>query len=442
MSRKKKRYRSSSKKNTGCLGCLTFLFLLMLIIGGFGSCIEGSDSDKHLKERSVNTETARPSDTERQFPAETVPIQEEPAAAIKEEGTEDTDKKETDSSETGIAANDLLPEDHALDVRFIDVGQGDASLITCDGHSMLIDGGRSRVSDKIYTILKNEGIDHLDYIVATHPEADHVGGLAGALNYATVGIAFSPVEKAENEAFNDFKKYLNKQGAFITVPEVGSEYRLGAASFKILGPVRAGDSTNNDSIVIKLTCGDNSFLFTGDAEEQEEQDILTSGENLNCAVLKVAHHGSHTSTGKNWLQAVSPEYAVISCGYKNDYGHPHEEVVKLLKDHDIKLLRTDLQGDILFHEEGGGSLTVTVSRNTSEDVYASGNISEPETEAKPASSTAPKETDYIVNTNTGKFHYPDCKSVKRMKEKNKMYFTGERQELINRGYSPCGNCHP
>ena len=438
------------------------LFLMLIIILGLGSCGIVSKAEKEETENTgissaqLLTETSTENETkEPETEPETEP------------GTDSTVIEETADSEN-------VSEDYELMVRFIDVGQGDASLITCNGHSMLIDGGRSSSSDKIYTILKDAGIKYLDYIVATHPEADHIGGLAGALNYATVGTAFSPVTEAEGEAFQNFKKYLDKQDAGITVPEAGQQYELGAAVFTILGPLTISDSNNNNSIVIKLTCGDTSFLFTGDAEEKEEQDILLSGADLSSAVLKVGHHGSSTSTGNAWLNAVSSHYAVISCGKENEYGHPTEEVLNRLKERNVTVLRTDLQGDVIFRKENGERLWCMVEKNVDADVFAAGSVKVPETDAQVVTSevlpvapiiadgsassgtvnrnntitneenasTAPADTDYVVNTNTGKFHYPDCKSVKRMKEKNKTYFTGDRQELINKGYTPCGNCHP
>ena len=437
------------------------LFLMLIIILGLGSCGIVSKAEKEETENTGISSAQLLTETSTE--KETKEPETEPET---EPGTDSTVIEETADSEN-------VSEDYELMVRFIDVGQGDASLITCNGHSMLIDGGRSSSSDKIYTILKDAGIKYLDYIVATHPEADHIGGLAGALNYATVGTAFSPVTEAEGEAFQNFKKYLDKQDVGITVPEAGQQYELGAAVFTILGPISLSESNNNNSIVIKLTCGDTSFLFTGDAEEKEEQDILSSGADLGSTVLKVGHHGSSTSTSNAWLNAVSPSYAVISCGKDNEYGHPAEDVLSRFKERDVTVLRTDLQGDIIFREENGEQLWCTVEKNTDADVYVAGTVKTSETDAKVVTSdelpvapiiaegssssgtvnrgnaftedntsVAPTGTDYVVNTNTGKFHYPDCKSVKRMKEKNKMFFTGDRQELINKGYSPCGNCHP
>src|SRR5690554_877203 len=260
--------------------------------------------------------------------------------------------------------------DSKFEVHFIDVGQGDASLVLCDGESMLIDGGTSKSSSLIYTYLKNHGIDHLNYIVSTHPHEDHVGGLAGALNYATVGKAFSPVTTYDSRAFNSFVKYLNEQNVSITVPKPGNEFKLGSAAVKILGPVSTDSNANNNSIVLKITYGDTSFLFTGDAEREEEQDILAKGYDLNSTVLKVGHHGADTSTTYPFLREIMPGYAVISVGSSNSYGHPTENTLSRLRDADAKVLRTDMQGDIIFTSDGQ-NVTYTVQRNADADTLGS-----------------------------------------------------------------------
>ncbi len=335
-----------------------------------------------------------------------------------------------------------------FEVHFIDVGQGDAALILCDGQAMLVDGGAKNQSDKLYTYLKDRGIDRLDYIVATHADADHVGGLSGALHYATAKKALAPVKEVEEEAFSDFVRTLDGQNVSVTVPKVGDTYSLGEKGLiTVLGPVREAEEDNNNSLVLKVEHGSNSFLFTGDAEEAEEQDIMDGGKDLSATVLKVGHHGSAYSTSDLWLSSINPQYAVISCGKDNEYGHPTEETLKRLDEHGVIILRTDLQGDIIFKEETG-LLNYQVEKNPDADTLVPGskpeNIQEGE---EPQTRTIPGEdekggTKYILNVNTGKFHEPDCKSLNQMKEKNKKEFTGDRQELIDSGYEPCQNCNP
>ncbi|NLV47772.1 MAG: MBL fold metallo-hydrolase [Clostridiaceae bacterium] len=350
-----------------------------------------------------------------------------------------------------IQADIITPD--ILKVHFIDVGQADASLVLCDGESMLIDGGNAEDSDLIYSYLKKQGVDHLNYIVNTHPHEDHVGGLAGALNYATVEYAFAPTTSYDSKAFNSFVKYLNKQNRGIIVPEVGDSFSLGSASVQVLGPVRTSDDPNNNSIVLKVIHDEISFLFAGDAEREEEQDILDKGFKLDSTVLKVGHHGSESSTTYPFLREIMPTFAVISVGNNNSYGHPTDNTLSRLRDADAKVMRTDMQGDIIFVSDGK-SVTYTVERNANANTLVAGfNLTTP-TESKTketikettkvttSTTNSPSGTKYILNTNTKKFHYPDCKSVKQMSEKNKLETTQSKSEIIAQGYSPCGNCNP
>jgi competence protein ComEC len=211
----------------------------------------------------------------------------------------------------GVAVADIQS---GLTVYFIDVGQADSALVLCDQKSMLIDGGNAADSDLIYTFLKKHEIKHLNYIVGTHAHEDHIGGLAGALNYASVDIAYCPVTSYNSRAFENFVKYLAHQNVKITIPSVGDTFNLGSATVKILAPQKKYDKTNNTSIVLKITYGQTSFLFTGDAERESERDILEADYDLFSTVLKVGHHGSATSTTYPFLREIMPQYAVISVG--------------------------------------------------------------------------------------------------------------------------------
>lgn len=242
-----------------------------------------------------------------------------------------------------LAVN-AVEEGSSFEVHFIDVGQADAALVLCDDSAMLIDGGNAADSNLIYSYLKKLKVKELDYIVCTHAHEDHVGGLAGALNYATVDTALCPVTSYDSKAFKNFVKYLDKQDVEITVPEAGDTYELGSAEFEILGPIEIDeDDPNNTSIVLRIVYGETSFLFTGDAGRDEESDILDEDYELESTVLKVGHHGSDTSTSYKFLNEVLPKYAVISVGEGNSYGHPTEDTLSRLRDADVKVLRTDMQ---------------------------------------------------------------------------------------------------
>lgn len=315
-----------------------------------------------------------------------------------------------------------------LTVTFLDVGQGDAAVLQCGGQAMMIDGGKAKASSYIYSWLKKNQISHLDVMVATHTDADHIGGLSGALNYAKVGTAYCPLTSGTTKTFQSFVKYLKKQGKSITVPKAGDEFSLGGAQVRILGPTDPQAEGNNSSIVLKVTFGDTSFLFTGDAERDEEQELLESGYDLESTVLKVGHHGSDTSTSYLFLRTVNPQYAVISVGADNTYGHPTETVLSRLRDADVKTYRTDLQGTITAVSDGK-KVTFQTERNA-------------ESNTLDQTSDSSAEKTYVLNTNTHKFHDPDCSSVSQMKEKNKRIVTESRDQIIAEGYDPCGRCHP
>lgn len=342
-----------------------------------------------------------------------------------------------------------VPEGSTFNIHFIDVGQADAALVECDGEYMLIDGGNKADSQKIYSVLKSAGADHLKLVVGTHGHEDHIGGLASAYAYATVDTTLCSVTEFDSNAFEDFAEYAEKNGGGITVPTVGDIYALGSANIEILG-VNSTEEANNTSIVLRIDYGATSFLFTGDAEWDAEQAILASVCKLDSTVLKVGHHGSSSSTGYQFLRQIAPKYAVISVGEGNEYGHPTEEVLSRLRDADVTVFRTDMQGDI-YCSSDGKTVTFTTERNADADTLsgagAGGTHTSDEAEETEAATELTEDNDspattYVANTNTGKFHYPSCSSVDQMSEKNKLEVTQTRDELIQQGYSPCGRCHP
>lgn len=335
------------------------------------------------------------------------------------------------------------PKNSTFKIVFLDVGQADAAIIECDGHYMLIDGGNKEDSSLMYAFLKQYSINHLDIVVATHAHEDHVGGIAGALNYASAGLILSPVQNYDSEAFADFAKYANQNGNGIKVPSIGETYSLGSATVTILG-MNAGSEVNDSSIVLKITYGYTSFLFTGDAGREAEQALLNSGVDLSATVLKVGHHGSDTSTTYPFLREIMPQYAVISVGKNNSYNHPTDNVLSRLRDADAEILRTDLHGQIFITSDGKTVSISTDKKASPEEVLTAGSTQITVNESN-NDYDSPKQQnggDYIANKNTKKFHYPTCNSVSKMKESNKLYFNGTRDELISKGYDPCGNCHP
>ena len=313
-------------------------------------------------------------------------------------------------------------ETSAFEVHFIDVGQADAALVLCDDQTMLIDGGNAEDSNWIYTYLDRLSVTHLDYIVATHAHEDHIGGIPGALTYATVGRVLCPTTEYDSEIFDTFKRYVSNRDATIEIPQVGESFSLGSATVDILA-CNADEDTNNTSIVLKITYGETFFLFTGDAEREVEQFILESGADISSTVLKVGHHGSRNSTTYPFLNQIMPDYAIISVGKDNSYGHPTEETLSRLANADVTVYRTDLLGSIICSSDGQ-QLAFRFEKNNAE-----------------AAQTVIKQT-YILNTNTHKFHYESCDSVDDINPENKDKYTGTRDDLIKMDYEPCGNCDP
>lgn len=326
---------------------------------------------------------------------------------------------------TAVPTDIALPENSTFTVHYIDVGQADAALVLCDGETMLIDGGNAADSNLIAAYLKKLDINYLNYIICTHAHEDHVGGLSGALSVAKAGAIYAPETAAETKAYSNFTRKAADRDLQITHPKHGSSINLGSSTVQFFGPITEKvDDINNTSIVLKITYGSTSFLFAGDAEREEEQDMINAGYNLKADVLKVGHHGSDTSTSYVFLREVMPQYAIISVGAGNSYGHPTEAVLSCLRDADVQVYRTDLQGDIIA-ESNGSAVSITTQRNA--------NIQTNETKIEIAEET------YIGNIKSKKFHRPTCNTLPA--EKNRVYFSN-RDEAEADGYSACQNCQP
>ncbi len=325
-----------------------------------------------------------------------------------------------------------LPEGSAFAVHFIDVGQADAALVLCDGKSMLIDGGNRADGDLIYTYLQKQSLSYLDYVVCTHPDEDHVGGLAAALTCADAGTVYCPVPSYDSKAFTNFADKAAERGLELVRPEPGTVFSLGSAQVTVLAPLADYDDNNNQSIVLRIVYGETSFLFTGDAARESEADMLESGAVLQSTVLKVGHHGSESSTTYPFLREVHPQYAVISVGKDNSYGHPTEEVLSRLRDAGVQVYRTDMQGDIICTSDGK-TVTFTTQRG-------SGALTNPtEGETTGSGGQGGDEYRYIGNLNSKKFHLPTCASLPD--EANRIYFL-TREQALDAGYTPCGVCRP
>lgn len=249
------------------------------------------------------------------------------------------------NSSFGSTDTDGLP----IKVYFIDVGQGDASLIDVDGKFVMIDGGTDDSADDTIAFITSLGVTKLDCVVATHPHEDHIGGLDDIINEFPTAKAYISQGGTTTRAFENLLSAL--ENSDVETVSAGDVFKVGKAKFEVFAPENKEYSElNNYSVCLKMTYGSKSFLFTGDAEKLSENEMLASGFNLNSDVLKVGHHGSETSTSDKFLKAVSPEFSVVSVG-RNSYGLPDENVIGRLEVCS-KLYRTDLNGNIAVTTDG------------------------------------------------------------------------------------------
>lgn len=245
--------------------------------------------------------------------------------------------------------------DNILRVHFLDVGQADCILLEENGQYLLIDGGNKEDGQFVVSYLERQGVEALEAVICTHPHEDHVGGLAAVLAVYPAASVYAPTKTYGSDAFDDFLKYTDQQGLEITIPAPGDELILGQAKLSFLGPTKSYAGINDTSIVLMAQFLETRFLFTGDMEEAAEADLLDYWDEtmaLDVDVLKVGHHGSDTSSSYRFLRETAPEYAVISVGADNSYGHPSEAVTSRLSDAGIPMLRTDELGTILAVTDG------------------------------------------------------------------------------------------
>lgn len=250
-----------------------------------------------------------------------------------------------------------------LMVTFIDVGQGDSTLIQAPGgKALLIDGGPKDGEAAVLATLKAKGIKQLT-ILATHEDADHISAFDQVVKSYTIDKVYLPKMPTKSTVtMEQFASAMQAKGLKFTQAKAGVNLDLGEGITALLvAPVKAHyDEDNNYSAVLKVSYGETSFLFTGDAEAESERDMHFSGANLKATVLKVGHHGSRTSTTEAFLKAVKPKYAVIPVG-PNDYGHPASVTLKRLEANGVKTFRTDLQGTVTAVSDGK-TVTVTTEK--------------------------------------------------------------------------------
>lgn len=348
-----------------------------------------------------------------------------------------------------------------LSITYLDVGQGNSVFIECDDHYMLIDGGTSDQSSKIYSFLEKKDIEKLDFVVATNTKEENVGGLAAALKEYDCDMVLAPTNEALNDAYADFLKYTEKNEKSVTVPDVNDTYTLGDAKISVLACASKIDETQ--SIILQIQHFDTKYLFASDVKLEEESILCEQyGEALKSDVLFIGNHGSSISSSDAFLDTVNPKIAMISVDGNDGSGLPESKVLDALNQRNIDLYRTDCNGDIKLVSDGKSINISTAKKANLDQLLTPGFVPTPEPTPTPTLESMPTpapeptptpepvvveeqkpiEQYYIINTNTGKFHYPTCRSIKRMKDKNKLEFTGTRDDVLARGYSPCMICNP
>lgn len=255
--------------------------------------------------------------------------------------------------------------DYPFSVSFIDVGQGDCSLISCNGINILVDGGESQYAKDVLNYLKKNNIKKIDCYILSHPHSDHVGAAATIMRSIECDKVFTtyfsefnvPTSYMYENIVDTIYEYTNEAIAV----EAGDSYKFGDLEISIAAPISESDDYNEMSIVFTASYKDASVLFTGDTTAAVEKQILNNKLNVDADVIKIAHHGSTSSSSSEFIDAVSPDIAIISCGKNNSYGHPHKEIIKLLNDNEIDYYRTDINGTVVYYGDGN-TMNIGVSK--------------------------------------------------------------------------------
>ena len=243
----------------------------------------------------------------------------------------------------------VLPAAAQTTVQFIDVGQGDCTIVQSAGQTLMIDTGPPGARGAVEAALEASGIERIDVLVLTHPHEDHDGLLDFLVESYPIGALYMPEYSDDEEDYGGLLRKLVGKGTRIIYPSVGHQFKLGDATVTVLSaedPSRFPNNANLWSIVLRIADGPTSVIVTGDAEDINEFAMIDAGIDLDADVLRLGHHGSYTSTSGAFLDAVSPDVAVISCGAGNSYGHPHQEVLDALYDRQIPVMRTDTNGTV------------------------------------------------------------------------------------------------
>ena len=357
---------------------------------------------------------------------EKTPTVEQPTPAPTTEQTTPSSTVKSLAPSTG-QTKELPAAEENLTVHFLDVGQGDSILLEHGDDTMLIDSGEIGKGDDVAADIKGEGITSLDYVVATHPHSDHIGGMSVILNDFSIGHFFDSGYAYTSKTYEDMLTTIDKKGIPFSTPKRGDKIDFSSGiDVQVLNPGSTyfTDDVNQNSIVLKVTDGSVLLLLMGDAGIEAENQVMKEGYNVNADILKVGHHGSHTSSGASFISAVSPAVSVIEVGAGNDYGHPHKETLDRLQKVS-KVYRTDLDGTVTVTTDGS---TFSISTQKTEPVQeAKSTSSGSGTYGSASSTTAPKTetTDVSTSSSTGSTVYVSDLNLK-----------DEWVKVTNKGSSP------
>ena len=300
-----------------------------------------------------------------------------------------------DAIDVSVSAPALQSEYEDLVIHYIDVGQGDSTLLICKGETMLIDAGENDKGTYVQNYLLKQGVSKIDYLVGTHPHSDYIGGADIIITKFDVSHAILPNKKTDTRTYDYVMQAMRYRNITPEHPGIGDTFMLGDAKVTVLSPGDHdyGDELNDYSFSVLVEHGNDRFIFTGDAETEAESDIVDTGIDIEADVYQAGHHGSRTSSSDKFLDAVNPSSVVISCGEDNKYGHPHAETMNKFRERGMAVYRTDEEGTIIATSTGNG---ITFSDPASQSWKAG----EPTGSSQQTEGTM-METDMSENMETG-----------------------------------------
>jgi len=349
-----------------------------------------------------------------------------------------------------LAVSSVIASEN-LTTHFIDVGQGDSILLQFNGKNILIDGGTQDMGPRVETYLKNYGVSSLDLLVSTHPHEDHIGGLITILKNLPVKQVLDSGQPHSSQIYEKFLTLIDQKNIPYNVAQRGQKINLDKdLKIDVLSPPQTlfPDDLNQNSIVLKITYGNVSFLFMGDAGTEAESNLISSSYDLKSNILKVGHHGSSSATSKAFLNEVKPAISIIEVGADNDYGHPTQKTLNALQSIGSKIYRTDTSGNIIITTDGTGysistqkqfAVPASTTSQTKPSTYT------PTRTQASSPITIPSSTvsggPFVGSSKSDKYHYPSCSAAQKIKPANLVTFSSSA-EARAQGYSPCGICHP